>query len=148
MTQQCISNRCLLEGDRNYMLCPLLAIVRFLIRKKNVWWRSGYIMHVVTCRCWDLIIECLELNLVYRRWVSWGVGGLRLRLVSSYLLCRCHIELLSLTSLLHGSVIDGVFASLVVCVWAWCDGRFCGIIRKEKDELVCVCACVLVARGR
>jgi len=34
MTKQCISNRCLLEGDRNYMFRPLLAIVGFLIRRK------------------------------------------------------------------------------------------------------------------
>jgi len=48
MTEQCLSNRCLLEGDRNYMFRPLLAIVRFLIRKKNIWWRSGYIMQQIS----------------------------------------------------------------------------------------------------
>ena len=42
----------------------------FSSERKNVWWRSGYIMHVAVCRCWDLIIERLELNMVYRRWVG------------------------------------------------------------------------------
>jgi len=31
--QQCISNGCLLEDEKNYMFRPLLAIIRFLMRK-------------------------------------------------------------------------------------------------------------------
>ena len=60
--------------------------------ERSVCRRSVYIRHVAAYRCSDLIIECLELNMVYSLGMepsevgsaSVGVGALRFRLVSGF----------------------------------------------------------------
>ena len=73
MTQQCISNRCLLEGDRNYMFRPLLAIVRFLIRKKK---------HLLVIHC--CVIDCDFPTLNYYTQRGWQISDTLCKSIKYY----------------------------------------------------------------